>query len=233
MGLYLLIPTFIVILVSVLIVRAGAIALRMTGLDEKTSNFQALSAFTRAGFTTRESETIMGHPQRRSIISWLIILGNAGIVAVIVTGTSSMVSTSDYKLAIDIAALVIGIYIIYRLVKYTGFTRRWESLIEDRLVRGRFFGRVPVEHLLHLMGGYGVVRVAVTGDMAASAGAAEGRFTFGGDLVLGIERKGQWLPNPGPQEKIAEGDTLVLYGNLAGIEKFIYEKHGQPKDPVR
>ena len=54
MGLYLLIPTFIVIIVSVLIVRAGAIALRMTGLDEKTASFQALSAFTRAGFTTRE-----------------------------------------------------------------------------------------------------------------------------------------------------------------------------------
>ena len=88
MGLYLLIPTFAVILLSVLIVRAGAIALRLTGLDEKTANFQALSAFTRAGFTTRESESVVSHPQRRTIVSWLIVLGNAGIVAVIVTGTS-------------------------------------------------------------------------------------------------------------------------------------------------
>jgi hypothetical protein len=220
MGLYLLIPTFIVILISVLIVRAGAIALRMTGLDEKTANFQALSAFTRAGFTTRESEVIMAHPQRRSIISWLIILGNAGIVAVIVTGTSSIVSNTDYKLFIDIAALVIGIYIIYRLVKYTGFTRRWEGLIEDRLLHGRFFGKVPVEHLLHLTGGYGVVRVAVTGRMAADVGIEGGQLNLSGSLILGIERKGQWLANPGPQETVEAGDMLVLYGKLKDIEKY-------------
>ena len=85
MGLYLLIPTFVVILVSILIVRAGAVALRLTGLDPKTANFQALSAFTRAGFTTRESELVVNHPRRRTIVTWLIVLGNAGIVAVIVT----------------------------------------------------------------------------------------------------------------------------------------------------
>jgi Trk-type K+ transport system membrane component len=49
-GLYLLLPTFLVIILSLLVVRAGAIALAMTGMDEKKARFQALSAFTRTGF---------------------------------------------------------------------------------------------------------------------------------------------------------------------------------------
>jgi hypothetical protein len=224
MGLYLLIPTFVVILVSVLIVRAGAIALRMTGLDAKTANFQALSAFTRAGFTTRESETIMSHPQRRSIISWLIILGNAGIVAVIVTGTSSLASSSDYKLAIDIAALIIGVYIIYRLIQSTGLTHRWENLIENRFLRGRFFGRIPMEHLLHLTGNYGIIRVAATDRLFRGNRIKNGHLTASNFSILGIERSGQWMPNPGQDESINEGDTLVLYGPLKEMESFFGAK---------
>ena len=74
-GIYLLVPTLLSILLSFLIVRAGAIALMMTGVERQRANFQALSAFSRAGFTTREAELVINNPRRRRIISWLIILG--------------------------------------------------------------------------------------------------------------------------------------------------------------
>jgi hypothetical protein len=219
MGLYLVIPTFIVILISVLIVRAGAIALRLTGLDEKTANFQALSAFTRAGFTTRESELVVGHPQRRSIVSWLIILGNAGIVAVIVTGTSSLASSTDYKLAIDIAVLAIGIYIIYKVARHTGLTRRWESLIENRFLKGKFFSRIGAEHLLHLPGGYGVARVAAIERPLFTGGSVRDKLAARGFVVLGIERQDKFISSPGKEESISEGDSLILYGSLSEMDK--------------
>jgi Trk-type K+ transport system membrane component len=92
-GIYFLLPTLLVIFFSFLIVRAGAIALMMTGMDEKRARFQALSAFSGTGFTTREAEFVVTHPKRRRIVSWLMILGNAGIVTVIVTGTSSLART--------------------------------------------------------------------------------------------------------------------------------------------
>jgi hypothetical protein len=223
MGLYLLIPTFLVIMLSVLIVRAGAVALHMTGLDEKTANFQALSAFTRAGFTTRESELVVSHPQRRRIVSWLIILGNAGIVAVIVTGTSSLASSTDYKLAIDIAALTVGLYIIYRLVSHTGLLHGWEKLIENRFLRVKFFSRAGVEQLLHLPGGYGVSRVPVIEKSLFADTSPRDKLAAGGFVILGIERQGQWIPNPKTEESIAEGDTLVLYGSLSEMEK-VFQK---------
>jgi Trk-type K+ transport system membrane component len=226
MGAYLLIPTFVVIIVSIMVVRAGAIALRMTGLDEKTARFQALSAFSRAGFTTRESESVVGHPQRRTIITWLIVLGNAGIVAVIVTGTSSLATSKDYRLAIYFAVLVIGVYIVYRLAKHTGFARRWENLVENRLLRGKFFTSIPpVEHLLHLAGGYGIAQATITeesplaGSSFRDIGVTTVDFT-----VLGIERRGQWISSPSLDESISEGDALVLYGRLDEIEQILGRK---------
>jgi hypothetical protein len=41
--------------------------------------FQAQSAFSGAGFTTQESETIVTHPLRRRIVRLLILLGSVGI----------------------------------------------------------------------------------------------------------------------------------------------------------
>lgn len=134
-GIYFLLPTLLVILVSFLIVRASAIALMMTGMDGKKARFQALSAFSGTGFTTREAELIVNHPTRRRIISWLMIAGNAGIVVVIVTVTSSFVTSEGYQLPINAFLLLGGIYLIYRVATNKGLMRRWESFIEERLIR--------------------------------------------------------------------------------------------------
>ena len=51
----------IVICVSYLIVRIGAVALEMTGIERSMARFQSLSAFSGTGFYTRDSEKIV-HP---------------------------------------------------------------------------------------------------------------------------------------------------------------------------
>ena len=158
-GTYFLLPTLLVIFVSFLTVRAGAIALMMTGLDEKRARFQALSAFSGTGFTTKEAESVINHPKRRKIITWLMIFGNAGIVTVIVTGTSSLVTSKGFQLPINVVILLVGIYVIYRIVSHRGFIRTWESFIEDKFVKSRTFEEEITENLLHLVEGYGLVSV--------------------------------------------------------------------------
>jgi precorrin-6B methylase 1 len=64
-----------IITLSVVIVRIGAVALELTGLSPEISSFQAQSAFSGVGFTTRESEAIVTHPARRRIIRTIIMLG--------------------------------------------------------------------------------------------------------------------------------------------------------------
>ena len=124
-GMYLLLPTFLVIIVSFLIVRAAAIALRMTGMTEQRARFQALSAFSGTGFTTREAEIVVNHPQRRKIMTWLMILGNAGIVTVIVSATSSIVVSEGFQIPITMIVLIVGVYLVYKLVGRQGMVRRW------------------------------------------------------------------------------------------------------------
>ena len=72
-GLYFLLPMLFTVFVSYLVVRAAGIALMMTGLDRRKAFFQALSAFTGTGFTTREAERVVNHPTRRTIVSWLMV----------------------------------------------------------------------------------------------------------------------------------------------------------------
>src|SRR4051794_41975718 len=50
-------------------------------MSKHAARFQARSAFTGSGFTTRESESVVDHPVRRKVIMWLMLLGNAGVVA--------------------------------------------------------------------------------------------------------------------------------------------------------
>lgn len=61
----LLVLMLLVVGITILVVKGGSIALRLTGLEESRANFQALSAVTGTGFTTRESELIMADPRRR------------------------------------------------------------------------------------------------------------------------------------------------------------------------
>jgi len=223
-GIYLLVPTLLTIFISFLAVRAGAIALMMTGMDQEKARFQALSAFSRAGFTTREAELVVNNPRRRRIITWLIILGNAGLVAVIVTATSSIAVSQGYHVPITIVALLAGGFALYMLVNRTGFARRWESFVENRLVKTHILEEGTTEDLLHLIEGYGLVRVIITQDSPhvgrslVEANTPENEF-----WVVGIERGKEWISLPRSRETINEGDKLVVYGSLNTLRSLFKE----------
>ncbi|MDH4221998.1 MAG: TrkA C-terminal domain-containing protein [candidate division Zixibacteria bacterium] len=219
-GSFLLLPTLLVILFSFLIVRAAAIALMMTGMEEKRAKFQALSAFSGTGFTTKEAESVVSHPKRRKIVTWLMILGNAGVVTVIVTGTSSLVSSKGYQLPINVVLLVVGIFIVYKVATHKGFIRRWESYIEDRLTKSRPLEEGSTEDLLHLAEGFGLVKAIIKeGSPIIGNSLSQCELSSRGLLVLGIEREKRWIPVPGAEETIKEHDKLLVYGSLEIIKE--------------
>nr|CBH37259.1 conserved hypothetical membrane protein, containing TrkA-C domain [uncultured archaeon] len=224
-GLYFLLPTLLVIFISFLIVRASAIALMMTGMDRKRAVFQALSAFSGTGFTTKEAEFVVNHPVRRRVISWLMILGNAGIVTVIITATSSIVTSTGYLLTVDVLILLVGIYLIYKIATHKGFIRRWESFIEEKLVKSTAFEEGATEDLLHLLEGYGLVRAIITENSSLIGNSlSESGLSEKGLLVLGIERGKNWIPIPKAKEAIQEGDRIVVYGPLEVLRALFREE---------
>lgn len=221
-GLYFVVPTLVAVLVSMLVVRAGAIAYVMTGMDIQRAKFQALSAFSGTGFTTREAEQVVNHPTRRRISSWLMILGNAGVVAVIVTGTSSLVASDGIGVPISALALVVGLFLVYVLATRVGFVRSWEAFVQDKLGRAPEFEERPVEELLHFLQGHQLVRVRVTeGSPLAGKTVWEAKLPEHGCLVLGIERGIHFTSAPKGDQLIEPNDRLVIYGRTKSLEELV------------
>ncbi len=213
-------PTLLAIFISFLFVRAAAIALMMTGMEKKKARFQALSAFSGTGFTTKEAELVINHPVRRKIVSWLMIMGNAGIVTVIVTATSSLASSRGLQLPVNVLILIIGIFLIYRIATRGKFTRKWEGFIERRLKRSPHFEEGAMEDLLHFLEGYGLIKKILTKESSLIALALhETKLSAEGLLVLGIERGKTWIPTPKSSEKLREGDHVIVYGPLDRLKE--------------
>lgn len=215
-SIYFLVPTLITIVISMLIVRAGAIALMMTGMSFDKAKFQALSAFSGTGFTTREAERVVNHQQRRKIITWLMILGNAGIVTVIVTATSSFANTKGLEIGLNVLILFFGIWLIYIMAKHSPLTRYWETFAQHQLAKMKLFDDdSTVDELLHITEGYGVVRIQLLEHSPfIDKPLSELNIGLEKSFILGIERGKEWRPAPRSNMKPQQGDYLVIYGQL-------------------
>lgn len=103
----------IIIIMSIVVVRIGAIALELTGLSSEIASFQSQSAFSGAGFTTVESEVIVTHPVRRRIIKVLILLGSAGVTTAIASLVLAFVGQTGRSVVTRGQVLLLGILCIF------------------------------------------------------------------------------------------------------------------------
>lgn len=233
-SIYYLIPTLATIIVSMIIVRVGAVALMMTGMSPDRARFQALSAFTGTGFTTREAERVMNNPRRRKIVSLLMVLGNAGIVTVIVSATSSFSRVKGQESLLHLGILLLVVGVLFIIVRRTSAMRRLELIIQKRIERLQLFDDdTTVDELLHLSEGYSVVRVLVAEDSALIGRTlAEINANLDHSFVLGVERDREWLSTPRMVRKLIADDQLVIYGKLDNLaQHFGQSSQHQPANP--
>lgn len=221
-GVYFLVPTLIAIVILLLVVRAGAIALMMTGMNFDKAKFQALSAFSGTGFTTREAEEVLSNIRRRKIVTWLMILGNAGIVTVIVTATSSFTRAKGLEVGLNILILLAGFALIATVIRHTPVVRRWEHFAQKRLSGLKLFDdNINIDELLHIADGYGVVRVSVP-EQSALIGKTVPNINaeLEHSSILGVERDNTWDPTPHSSRQLVAGDCLVVYGELDHLGEY-------------
>ncbi len=213
----------IVILVSFFIVRIGALALEMTGMEPSRARFQALSAFSGTGFTTQEAELVVTHPARRRIVMVLMILGNAGIVTVISTFVVTMLQRDVYHFSINIALILFALLLVWRLAASTRVADALKSRVQKRLMKNPLFQPLAFEYVLQQSKGYGIMRVSVEeGSEMAGKTLSEIGTTRAGVLVLSIERGGEVIPVPKAQDRIKAGDDLLCFGMLARIRDALH-----------
>ena len=208
----------VVTLISTIAVKVGTVALMMTGLERRKASFQALSAFTNAGWTTRETELLMAHDQRRRIITILLVLGHAGLASVVATLISTLGQRGVTNVAIKLAILAGAILVIFLLARWRGLDRRFTAEIKKRLRQTTDLRVTSFEEILHLADGYGVVEVYVS-ERADIAYKTIGELRLGtrGMAVMAVERNGQIIPAPDSQTELLPGDRLICYGITKSI----------------
>jgi hypothetical protein len=212
----------IAILVSFIIVRIGGFALELTGVEPEVARFQALSAFSGTGFTTREAERVVGHRTRRRIVTILIILGNAGTVTIIATLVASFTQVSGYTwFFIRLAIIVGGIFGLYQLIIRSNVGRRIPVWLR-RPVMNRILREAPVfEEIFHVEKDWAISLVVIKGS-SKSIGQSVSDITAEGDIdILGIDRIDTYLTRPNREEKIVEGDRLLVYANRKSVKRVL------------
>jgi hypothetical protein len=229
-----------VLVVSFIVVRIGAIAFQLTGLEWSMAKFQAISCFTSTGFTTKEAEHIAGHPQRRRIASTLMVLGHAGLVTMIATLVNSLrtqevmeqtflkpIFRFDLSPAlvqfIHLIILVTGVYLIYKFFTNALIARKLTELLRKRVIKRRTLKSISHEELLVATGGYGVATVRIREDHPILGKPLYESGLRKEDInVLAIVRGSETMPNPDANMRILKGDELICFGKLEHIrEEFI------------
>jgi uncharacterized membrane protein YcjF (UPF0283 family) len=203
--------------VWLLVLWIGSIALETTGMVRSKARFQALSCLTGTGFTTREAESVVNHPQRRRIATWLIFIGNAGIISgliVIILYVRAGISAPSLAHILVLIGLVIVFIILGRLRVLGMLTNAILKLFR----RQKTAPDLHTEEFLHQSGDYAVAHIAIRqSDKASGTALKDTGFQQAGISVLAIEREDAVLPSPADEESILPGDYLLCYGRAAEI----------------
>jgi hypothetical protein len=229
----------VTLVVSFIVVRMGAIAFQLTGLEWSLAKFQALSCFTGTGFTTREAELITSNKQRRKIASVLIVLGNAGLVIMIATLAGSFVpqetimsrlseSYLPFRIPrylviwVNLAIIVVVVYGMYRIFTHEKLARKLTNFLRKKIIKKEIFKRVSFEELVLATGGYGVSRVIVSaGSPVLNKMLVKSDLRKRDITVLAVVRGEETIPNPPADTEILLGDELVCFGKLENIRNTI------------
>jgi hypothetical protein len=196
---------------------AGSIALETTGMERAKARFQVLSAITGTGFTTSESEAIVNHPKRRRIATWLIFIGNTGVIGLIIVllvFVRAGIRAPTPTQIIVIVAVVLAVILFITLGPMNAIT----NFIVRLMHRGRARSYLLSREVLYQSGGYGVTRVAIgKKDLPVGLNVKSSGLGERGVVVLAIEREDTVLPFPEDTETLSAGDYLLCYGKLTGM----------------
>ena len=113
----------IILAVSLLVVRIGGTALRLTGMPLSAARFQSISALTGTGFTTQEAETLMHHPLRRRVLMGLMFAGHLGVVSLASTVILAVSSAEEGAVLGTIIYMIIAVLVICTIAMNETFDR--------------------------------------------------------------------------------------------------------------
>ncbi|MCG8429657.1 MAG: TrkA C-terminal domain-containing protein [Candidatus Omnitrophica bacterium] len=225
-----LIGLLVIVLLSIIAVRIGSVALELTGLSAEVAGFQAQSAFSGVGFTTREAEMIVSHPVRRRIIRILILIGSAGVTTSIATLVLAFVGQSGVSRLFMIEVLVCGLLLIYAFARSRVIFDLMKRLITAALKRWTSLSLYDYEQLFGLSEGLAISKITVgTDSWMSNKYLKDLKLELEGILILAIYRmngrRREFIGAPHGETMIKAQDVLICYARQGRINKVFSQKN--------
>jgi hypothetical protein len=231
----------IIVIISITVVRIGAVAFELTGLDWTVAKFQALSCFTSTGFTTKESELIVKSQQRRKIATILMIIGHAGLVSLIATFVNSMRPSQlvhkvfqpiihldnlpTLSVLINIVIIALACWLILSLFSRTKFSKKLTKVIQNFFIKKDFISRIYVQDLVISAGGFGIINIEVTkNSMLYHMSLPDIVKQYPNMKILAIERGRNIITNLTDDTRMLLGDNIISYGKVDEIKKQLHQR---------
>jgi hypothetical protein len=224
---------FSILLISVIIVRVASIMLRLTGLSEDVAKFQARSAFTGTGFTTREAEGIINHPVRRRIIQSLMLIGNIGVVSFIssiIISVLTVQSTASLPLLAVIGGAGLLLLLLFTKSRLIGIL--FTKIVERLLRKWTRLYTHDYASLLNLQAEYEVTTFTVpAASWFTNRMIKDLKLTDEGVLILAVRRSdGYFIGTPKSTTVLYPEDQVIMYGREPHLRMIITRPAGAPGD---
>ena len=214
---------FAVAVLYILIIDIFTILFRMSGLTEEKAKFQVISLLTNSGYTTQESELIMGKLLRRRLARTIMLFG---YIFSITIGTAFVNVVLNLPKAIQedfwtLTVILAVVFVIFMIVKRVpGAKQRFNDLIEKMGRKWMFRGSVNIvsvvdQYAKGVVAGVSIAAVpdSIQGKSLGESGLME---NFGVRIIL-IQRGGEVMEYITRDTKIEKGDKLVVFGKLEKI----------------
>lgn len=200
---------------SVFIIRLATVSLRLTGLSHQVAKFQALSAFSGSGFTSLETEQVVNYPVRRKIITYLMVVGNLGLVAMLSTVVVGFVNTEGDALSIfhHLVWLIGGLLLIWFVLLNPFSEELMCSLMSKVLSSMTELGGIPYQRLLQVGEHWSIAEHKLTfGALKQKISIETLLSRLNNTQILALTyANGETTPTP-PMDHILEaGDAVVLF----------------------
>ena len=229
---YALILLVVVALVSLLITRVATVVLTLTGMSRESARFQARSALSGVGFTTQESETVVGHPVRRRVVMALMLIGSVGLATTVAAILGTFLNAGPEARLVRTVVLVGALVALYLVSRSPVIDRRLSRLIAALIRRYTDLEARDYERLLHVAADYSVQEVPVEeGQWLADRSLGELQLRDEGIVVLGVTRcDGTYLGVPDQWTTLGPGDTITTYGRGGAVERITQRAPGPAGD---
>lgn len=227
------ISLLVTLALSVLVTRIGAVALTLTGMSREVARFQARSAYSGCGFTTREAEQALAHPVRRQIVMTLMLLGHLGVATVAgAVVVSAMATKSEQNWFQLVGILTVGLIVLLVLGYSHWVEKQLNRVIQWALTKWTKLDTRDYVSLLQLTTDYAVTELNVgPNDWLASKTLIDLKLPAEGVLVLGIQRReGKYIGAPHAETEIHAFDSVVLYGPIERIKELDERRAGRTGD---